>query len=78
MQPVKNKWTTITLGRGNNPESVQPLPGTFMDGQFVSEWVPDPDERELIAQGGNILLWIHGDKIYPMGMSIIKPENQDT
>ncbi len=39
-------------------------------GVIMSVWEPSDEERQLIAEGGNIVLWIHTEPIPPVALSV--------
>ena len=42
-----------------------------IEGFMVSTWAPTDEEREQIAAGANVNLWIHGQRFHPIvGMSV--------
>lgn len=43
-------------------------------GLITSIWRPSPEERQAIAEGANLLLYIHAEPIPPVGLSVTGEE----
>lgn len=62
MTPVITEFTSHIL----TAEGCKPLPITKLDGKLISLWLPSPEEREAIANGGPVFLIIYSETHPPV------------
>lgn len=79
MRPVKRQEHTAKyVGEHIDEESgevvnkgVGDLPYIRHEGVVFSHWQPDEEERQIIAQGGQVVLGIHQEPIPPVSVGAV-------
>lgn len=73
MKPIRTAQTNCTYlaPRGREPEICDlPCARIPASGVVVSVWQPTPEEREAIAKGYNVELYVWGEPIPPVGVGV--------
>jgi hypothetical protein len=69
VRPVKTEITDVVY-RGPSPDIGDLWVHRVEPGVIMSVWEPSVQERELMAQGGRVVLWIHTEPIPPIALEI--------
>jgi hypothetical protein len=69
MKPIKTQWSNLVY-RGPTPD-IDDLPCRRHEpGLIVSTWTFTPEERQAIAGGANLELWIYTEPIPPVALQL--------
>lgn len=65
-------------GMESNCEPLYVVSQVYADGTncLLSRWAPSPEEREAIAKGADVLLYIFGTAHPPVAVSIVHEEER--
>ena len=73
MKPVETPSTNTTLVGAPGDDHVLPLPAWVGDGEVISEWEFDDEDRKKIAEGRLVGLGVAANPPPPIGMTIVAP-----